>query len=243
MRKHSPAKYKLIGCKVLMRELYGLAYTCDNVIDILWKKQELHNTPDILRQQVQSAIDAVESEEEPYDAILLGYCLCSNGIVGLKSSKTPLVIPRGHDCVTLLLGSKERYKTIFDSFGGGIYWYSPGWIEHTLMPGRQRYETIYREYEEKYGQDNAKYLMEMEQGWLNEYKCAVYVDWAQQHRQDCEEYARSSADFLNWEYRLETGDSRLMQDLLDGNWDEERFLIVQPGQSVQPSFDDRIIRT
>lgn len=239
----APLKFKLIGCKVMMRELYYLAYHSENIIDILWKKQELHNTPDLLRLQVQAAIDAVEAEEEPYDAILLGYCLCSNGIVGLKSSKTPLVIPRGHDCVTMLLGSKEKYKQIFDSFSGGIYWYSPGWIEHSSMPGPERYQQAYKGYAEKYGEDNAQYLMEMEQGWLREYKCALYVDWANQHRQDYADYTRDCADFLKWEYRMEAGDSTLMKDFLAGNWDEERFLVAQPGQSIQPSFDEKIIRT
>lgn len=239
----APKKFKLIGCKVLMRELYQLASESGNVVDILWKKQELHNTPDILRQQVQDAIDAAEAEEEQYDAILLGYCLCSNGIVGLKTAKTPLVIPRGHDCVTMLLGSKERYKEIFDRFSGGIYWYSPGWIEHTLMPGPERYETIYQQYSDKYGQDNAQYLMEMEQGWLKEYKCAIYVDWANKHRPDCEQYTQHCAEYLKWEYHREQGQDSLLKELLDGAWDESRFLVVKPGQVVQPSFDDNIIRT
>ena len=130
-------KYKVIACKVMMREMYHLAAQSENVIDIIWLKQALHNTPDILRESVQAAIDDVEREEEDYDAILLGYCLCSNGIVGLRSKKTPIVVPRGHDCVTMLLGSKERYREIFDGHDGGIYWYSPGWIEHSLQPGQR----------------------------------------------------------------------------------------------------------
>ena len=60
-----------------------------------------------------------------YDAILIGYALCSNGVVGLTSRRIPLVIPRGHDCITLLLGSKELYRDYFDSHRG-IYWYSSG---------------------------------------------------------------------------------------------------------------------
>jgi hypothetical protein len=247
MRPDMPAntakRFKLIGCKVMMRELYRLACQSGNVIDLLWKKQALHNTPDILRSEVQAAIDAVEAEEEKYDAILLGYCLCSNGIVGLKTANTPLVIPRGHDCVTMLLGSKERYKKLFNSYNGGIYWYSPGWIEHSPMPGRERYESQYKEYAEKYGEDNAQYLMEMEQGWFREYKCALYVDWPEQRHPEYAEYTRECADYLKWEYREESGDSALLRDFLDGNWDDERFLVVKPGETVQPSFDEKIIRT
>lgn len=243
MSAEAAKRFKLIGCKVLMRELYGLACQSRNVIDIHWKKQALHNTPDILRSEVQAAIDSAEAEEEKYDAILLGYCLCSNGIVGLKTAHTPLVIPRGHDCVTMLLGSRARYQNLFDSYSGGIYWYSPGWIEHSPMPGRERYEAAYNSYVEKYGEDNAQYLMEMEQGWFREYKCALYVDWPEQHKAEYASYTRECADFLKWEYREEAGDSALLRDFLDGRWDDARFLVAKPGETVRPSFDEMIIRT
>ncbi len=235
-------RLKVIACKVLMRELYWVAARTPNIVDIAWKKQALHNTPDLLRASVQAAIDEAEAEEEQYDAILLGYGLCSNGIVGLTSRKTPLVIPRGHDCITFLLGSKERYRDIFDSYSGGIYWYSPGWIEHSLQPGKERYERAYQEYADKYGEDNAQYLMDMEQNWMKEYRCALYIDWPALHRDDYDRYTRECADFLKWEYRSEQGTPDLLQDFMDGNWSDDRFLIVQPGQTVQPSFEAGVIR-
>ena len=48
-------------------------------------------------------------DESKYEAILLGYGLCSNGLVGLTARSIPLVIPV-HDCITLFLGSKEQYS-------------------------------------------------------------------------------------------------------------------------------------
>jgi len=233
--------YKVIACKVMMREMYHLAANSKNKIDILWLKQALHNTPDILRDSVQKAIDDVESEEEKYDAILLGYCLCSNGIVGVRSKKTPIVVPRGHDCVTMLLGSKERYREIFDSHKGGIYWYSPGWIEQSLQPSRSRYEQNLKEYTEKYGEDNAKYLMEMEQDWMREYNCALYVDWNCVSCSHHEDYTKECADYLGWEYRKEEGSSELVRDMFHGAWDGERFLVVPPEKTIKASYDARVI--
>lgn len=235
-------KLKVIACKVLMRELYWLAAQSPNIVDISWKKQALHNTPDLLRDEVQASIDAVEAEQDGYDAILLGYGLCSNGIVGLRSRKTPLVIPRGHDCITFLLGSKERYRDLFSSYDGGVYWYSPGWIEHSLQPGKERYERAYQEYAQKYGEDNAQYLMDMEQNWMKEYRCALYIDWPQLHREEYDRYTRQCAEFLGWEYRSERGNPGLLDDFLSGNWNEDRFLVVQPGQTVQPAYDAGVIR-
>ena len=115
--------FKMIACKVLLRELYSLAYNCPNAVDITWLRQKLHETPDRLRQEVQDIIDRIDATEgDPCEAILLGYGLCSNGIVGLRSRRYPLVIPRAHDCITFLLGSKERYRQEFEGHSGGIYW-------------------------------------------------------------------------------------------------------------------------
>ncbi len=35
---------------------------------------------------------------------------------------------------------------------------------------------------------------------------------------------------------------RLLQALVDGPWDAERFLVVQPGQRIAASFDEGIIK-
>ncbi len=234
-------KYKVIACKVMMREMYHLATKSKNIIDILWLKQALHNTPDILRETLQKTIDDVENEAEDYDAILLGYCLCSNGIVGIHSKNIPIVVPKGHDCITMLLGSKEKYKKIFDEHNGGIYWYSPGWIEQTLQPGKERYEQTFEHYIKKYGEDNAEYLMEMEQGWLTKYNCALYVDWSCMHCKEYEDYTKECAGYLSWEFRKEQGSDILISDMFEGKWDESRFLIVPPNKTIKPSYDDEVI--
>ena len=235
-------RLKVIACKVLMRELYTLAAKSNNVVDIIWLKQALHNEPDRLRAQLQTAIDRIEGEEEQYDAILIGYGLCSNGIVGLHTQRTPLVIPRAHDCISLLLGSRKRYQELFDEHSGGIYWYSRGWLEHSLMPGKDRHDKQYQEYAEKYGEDNAQYLMDMEQGWMKEYNLAVGIWWPSIGREPVEGETRSSAEFLKWNCRMEEGSDALLWRMLEGHWDKEDFLVVPPGSKVVPSFTEGIVR-
>ena len=142
-------RFQFIVCKVMQKEAYFCAARSKNTIDIVLMQQGLHNEPDKLRNEVQQALDCTtDLQGRSYEASLLGYGLCSNGIVGL-SAKIPIVVPRGHDCVTLLLGSKDKYKQYFDSHRG-VYWYSSGWIETGNQPGRQRYERVLKEYEEKY---------------------------------------------------------------------------------------------
>ena len=215
----------------MQREAYFCAARSKNIIDVVLMQQGLHNEPEELRRQVQKALDrTADVQGRDYDASLLGYGLCSNGIVGL-SSKIAVVVPRGHDCITLLLGSKEKYQEYFDSHRG-VYWFSPGWIETNTQPGKERYEHTLKQYIEKYGQDNAEYLMQVEQSWMKEYNWATYIDWSFANARDEKEYTRSCAEFLGWNYDEIRGDPLLIQRLLDGEWAESDFLIVKPGQKI-----------
>lgn len=244
-------RFKLIGCKVMTREIGYLTALSNNYIDTTWLRQGYHNEPDKLREIIQKSIDDIENGDDPFtcnteagefDAILLCYGLCSNGICGIKSSKYPIVIPRGHDCVTLLLGSKERYKELFDSTSGGTYWYSAGWIENNLMPSREREENALKIYTEIYGEDNAEYLLEMENGWLTEYKAAAFIEHEGINSERFKSLTKDSADYYNWEYNEHKGSLDLLKDFIDGNWDNERFLVVPPNCTIQQSFDNGVIR-
>jgi len=221
----------------MQREAHFCAARSPNDVDIVLLEQDLHNEPDKLRAEVQIALDNTKNTQgQPYDVSLLGYGLCSNGIAGL-SAKIPIVVPRGHDCITLLLGSKEKYIEYFNSHRG-VYWYSSGWIETGTMPGRQRYEKMLAEYEQKYGKDNAQYLMEQEQKWMAEYNWATYIDWGFDNSEKEKKFTKECAGFLGWQYDEIKGDSGLMQRLVDGRWNDNEFLIVKPGERIESAVDE-----
>jgi hypothetical protein len=224
-------RLQFIACKVLQREAYYCAARSENVVDVVLMEQGLHDEPDRLRSEVQKALDNIcDIQNRPYDASLLGYGLCSNGIVGL-SCEIPIVVPRGHDCITLLLGSKDKYQEYFDSHRG-VYWYSPGWIESGKQPSKERYEKLLEEYKEKYGDDNAQYLMEVEQNWIKEYSWATFIDWGITDSSEYKNYTRNCAEFLHWSYEELKGSPTLMQKLIDGHWHDSEFLVVKPGQKI-----------
>ncbi|MBL7107270.1 MAG: DUF1638 domain-containing protein [Phycisphaerae bacterium] len=235
-------RFKFIVCGVMQKEAYLCAARSKNIVDVILLEQGLHNEPDRLRSELQKTLEVTcDIKGREYDTILLGYGLCSNGIVGL-SSKLPVIVPRGHDCITLLLGSAKCYKEYFDSHRG-VYWYSTGWIETNTQPGKQRYQRTLQEYRDKYGDDNAEYLMELEQSWMKEYQRATYIDWSFANSENQKDYTKKCAEFMGWNYDCVEGNSGLMQRLVDGDWNEDEYLIVQPGETiVEDLTTDKIIR-
>jgi hypothetical protein len=237
-------RFKVIGCQVLRREIYACAARSPHLVEVVMLPQGLHEQPDVLRREVQREIDAppppnprsrpelcgeVVESDRPVDAILLGYALCSNGAAGLRAGRCPLVIPRAHDCISLLLGARRRYQEYFDQHPG-TYWYSSGWIETCIMPGKERYEQTLAYYTRQYGEDNARYLMELQSDWYKKYHRAAYIDWGFPNQAREKAFTRRCAEELGWEYDELPGDPGMLQRLLDGVWPEDEFLVLQPGQ-------------
>ena len=235
----SPPRIAIITCAVMEEELRHFADGLQHVIHIEVLEQGLHNEPEKLQRMLVEAVERVEHQTDA-QAIVLGYGLCSKGIEGIGGRRCQLVVARAHDCITLLLGSAERYDR-YVAEHPGTYWYSPGWNRCHTPPGKQRYDKLRAEYVEKYGEDNAEYLMQMEQGWFTEYSRATYVDLGVGATDEDLQYTRDCAAWLNWDFDRQHGDPGLMQRMLAGDWRDDEVLVVPPGSIVRMTGDRRII--
>ncbi|MCC6579228.1 MAG: DUF1638 domain-containing protein [Phycisphaeraceae bacterium] len=229
----------IVTCAVLEAEVRELVRTLPQVRLVHMMEQGLHNDPPKLRDMLQQVVDQIEQRDD-IDAIVLGYGLCSRGTEGIRPSRCRIVIARAHDCITHLLGSRQRYAE-YVAANPGTYWYSPGWNKHHIPPGKQRYEKLFNEYAEKFGKEDAEYLMEQEQGWFKSYERATYVHLSIGVTDQDLQYTRDCAQWLGWQFDLQAGDPSLMRDLLAGNWDDDRFVVVRPGQAIHMTGDDRVI--
>ncbi len=236
---YTPIPTAVITCAVLEDEIAHFAADLDHIIHVEIIEQGLHDEPDDLRAKLQSAVTHIEQTSSA-KAIALGYGLCSRGTEGITTQRCLLVIPRAHDCITILLGSKERYDDYVAKYPG-TYWYSPGWNRHGSPPGKERHDHIYNEYFTKFGPDNAQYLMETVEHWYNTYNRATYVDLGVGVTENDLQYTRQCANWLKWQFDRQHGDPDLLKSLLNGNWDDERFLILQPGQTIRLTADNRIM--
>jgi hypothetical protein len=57
-----------------------------------------------------------------------------------------------------------------------------------------------------------------------------------------ERHAEKQAAELGWKYEKLQGDMSLIQSLVDGRWADECFLVVPPGCTIAPSYDEKIIK-
>ncbi|MEJ2267335.1 MAG: DUF1638 domain-containing protein [Anaerolineales bacterium] len=239
-------KLKCIACEVLARPLYLCAARSPHIVDIELVKKGLHNQPVILRDRLQTAID--NTDEKDFDAILLAYGLCGQATAGLMAQRIPVVIPRAHDCITLFLGSRQKYQEQFEH-EPGTFWYAQDYIERDDGSGAvlsmgsgtdTELEAVYNEYVQKYGKDNADYLMEVMGAWQAHYKRAVFIDLQVGNGASVETRARDEAARRGWSYERMNGDLILIRRLLQGDWEND-FLVLPPGQKVIMAHDEQII--
>lgn len=228
----------MIACRVFNRELSYFAALSKNVVQITWLPQGLHDTPELLRKMVIENVGKLhrEMERDPLrpapDAIVLGYGLCSNGVAGVRSYEIPIVVPRTDDCIGIFLGSEERYLRLFREYGG-TYWLNNGWIESAFIPSREMLEKKRRQYERDYGGENADYLMEQDLKWSKSYKYCGYIDSPVYRCPENPETARRVAAHNGWQLVRFDGDMRLLQKMVDGDWNEEEFLICPPNHRIE----------
>ncbi|MBD3242689.1 MAG: DUF1638 domain-containing protein [Chitinivibrionales bacterium] len=240
-------KIRCISCEALARLVYAAAARSRHVVDIELLPIGLHADAADLRRKIQERIDAVAAGS--YDAVVLGYGLCGKATAGLTAGSTRLVIPRAHDCITLFLGSRERYNTAFSEHPG-TYWYAADYIERGGPQagagmalggtGAEDIEKTYREYVETYGEENAAYLMETMGAWRAHYDRAAFIDCGLGVSPETKHAAQQQARRRGWRFETVPGELVLVRKLLDGTWDQD-VLVVEPGRTVRESYDEHVM--
>ncbi len=237
-------KLKMISCEVFARLVYSAAAKSPHIVDLEFTALRSHTNPGKLRQEIQSAIDRAS---EGYDAILLGYGLCGNGTAGLKARSIPLVIPRAHDCCTVFLGSRSAFLEHFgqtpSAEWSSVCYYERlgGWYHDGAMGGADAgNDEYFRELTEKYGEDNARYIIEMMEP-KNDIGFLTFIGLPGIDDTEARESFIRHAGEAGKETRFIDGSTRLIDMLAAGGWNDEEFLVVPPGAEIKPVYDHDII--
>jgi hypothetical protein len=236
----------LIGCEVLIRELCDAVTRSPHVVDARFLSKGLHDLgARAMRQGLQAAIDEVEARAQKYDAIALGYGLCGNGLAGVEARSIPLVLPRAHDCITLLMGSRTGFETYFQDHPG-VYYRSTGWVERgadlePLARTRTGMGSTLDALIDRYGEDNGKFLYEELTRYHQTYQQLTFIETGIEPDDRFENEGRAEAADKGWKFEKVRGDLGLFRGLLSGDWDDASFLVVPPGHRIVARPEQGII--
>jgi hypothetical protein len=238
-------RLKLISCEVLFREMCDACAHTPHQVDVEFLPKGLHDLGGkAMAAKVQEAVD--RTPEGVYAAILLGYGLCGNGLDGLRARHTRLVLPRAHDCISLLMGSHERYLAYFEG-NPGTYYGSTGWLErgkglqqltHDTMGFDESLEALIR----KYGEDNGRYLYAEMTRYQAQYSKLTFIETGLEAGGKFIAEAAAEAKEKGWGFERLPGDLAWLGRMVDGQWAEAEFVIAEPGQRFAASYDTRVMK-
>jgi hypothetical protein len=167
----------------------------------------------------------VDQAAEYADRIVLGYGLCSNGIVGVEARRQELIVPRCHDCIAFFLGSPGAYAKDHES-RPGTYYLTPGWIAE----GKDPLSIIEDEYEPKFGRETAEWVKKEE---LKHYTHIVMIDTGVAEIEPLRKRAEENAEFFNMQYiEIEGKSLDYFVKLVQGPYAEDEFFQLKPGEAV-----------
>ena len=241
-------RLQLIACRVFERELGTLVGAAQCEVTIRYLDIGLHEKPAAhMHEALQAAID--ETPADRFDAVGVAYGLCNRGLLGVQARSLPVAVPRAHDCIGLLLGGNAGYLAQLAAHPGS-YFQSPGWVEHLpasrsvlaqSIPVGDGATMTEAELIARHGEENARYLLEKFAGATTAERRLVYIATPVPGTEHWEREAAAMAQSHGWGFDRLPGDLSWLRRLLNGDWREEEFLVLQPGECIGPSYDGRLI--
>ena len=193
--------------------------------ELTYYEMDRHNHPKSFHALLQEKIDQIKD----VDLILLVYGICGNVSNHLHATHCPIMIPKVHDCASILLGGKSHFLEVFKDR------LSNPWLclahdenheGHAYIDAEERERIL-----KKYGEDNLAYI---EAFFQNHYEKRLYLSLG------LKEDAKKIAS-LEEEVEIVVGNLRYLKDVL---WLNSKDLLkIEVGEEVIPLYDQVEVMT
>lgn len=205
----------VLACEMMGHEVRAAMAEAGLDCPVQWVERELHNYPARLREELQTRLDALES-----DTVLLAFAQCGNAVAGLEARRSTLVLPRFADCVHLLrsVSPGDPGQVDMDT----LYTF-PGFLE--LRSG------FFKEYDRcclRYGPEKAQRICRM---MVRHYRAVSLMDTGAVDPAPFAPTAEELAKLLGLACESCSGNYRVLTKLFSGAWDEE-FVVVPRGSRL-----------
>ena len=211
-----PGRLAFIACPAVLGELAEGAADGAETREL---EAQLHILPDKLKTALKAA---VAEADEPGVTIVLGYGLCSNAVLGLKTEHATLVVPRVDDCIAMLLGSNEAFSMEAEKERGSYY------LARAYLDECANLVTEHEAMVEKYGPERAVKMMKL---LLKHYKRVVLVDTGRYDLEPLRERVREVAELYELAIEEVPGTTRIVDGLVADEWGDD-FVVAPPGHEL-----------
>ena len=222
-------KMAVVACDIIRLELEAAAAGRDVLLRFL--PYSLHSFPSEMSGKINEGVGEVVAEGA--ETLRLGYGLCSNGVVGVDTQGTPLIMPRCHDCIAMLLGSPKRYFEMFRKHKG-TYFLTEGWIRNNADP----LSSVEIKYIPRLGEKKAFRGMSLE---LANYKAFCFVDNGVGDRGKVKARTLENCKAFGKEYMEVESDIEYFKSLIDGPHAEDAFISLAGGEPILNDYFYNII--
>lgn len=208
---------KIIACEVMKEEL--LRITPNTPLEYEFIPMKLHLYPQKLHKEIQEILD----RSLGFSKIIMAFGLCGGAIKNLKASDSPLIIPRVHDCLPLLLGSKTTYEH-FAREEIGTFYLSCGWMisEKNILSSHQQVC-------EKYGKKKALRVLDR---MYDSYKKILFIHTGCPEEETAIQQSKEIAELLKLRYDTVQGNNTYLQKIVNGPWEEDHFAHISPFEMI-----------
>lgn len=241
-------RLRIFSCDVFSREIAALIDESPHEIFVQFFSKGLHEIGcALMRQRLQEAIDSADPAR--FDAVGLAYGLCGFGVAGLVAREIPLVLPRAHDCISVLLGGRARHEE-YSAKNPGTYFRSRGWLErrtnaaHLKALSFAERNSINKSREEiisDYGTEAGEYLADVLCEHTRYYNQLAFILTGLESDAQFERVSQAEALRRGWNFERLHGELGFLRRLLSGEWNAEEFLVVPPRHRICPTYDQRLV--
>lgn len=211
----------IVACNTIKDELNMAINKTDCQYPILWIDSGLHMYPDSLRKRLQDELDHISNVEQ----VLLAFGFCGNALMGVTAPNYRIILPRVDDCITLLLGSCKKRKEICDEMG--TYFLTKGWLDYEKNIWVEYQDTVKR-----MGKERADRVYKI---MLQHYKRLGVINTGAYNLDGFLKESKLVAEDLKLTHEVINGSLTYIEKLLIGPWDDEDFIILNPGESINLS--------
>jgi hypothetical protein len=214
----------IVACETLKQELLAVMEKRGCDYPVIWVDAGKHTWPDKLRVSVQEAVDGISVL---YETVLLLFGFCGNAMVGIEARNHRLVMPKAADCIPLFIGSREERE----AYGTRTYFFTEGY----LNSGGSMISDASRIYE-RYGEEDGLYIIKK---MLGHYRDFAVVDTGVFDIGAVKAKVDDFAKSLDIPVKLIPGSLRFIDALLAGAWQDDVFLVLEPGGKI--TFEDSLM--